>query len=273
MLRVDLGMRPRDVRALAVPLENSIRRPSVSITCGGAAPVLPMPLVPSRQWLRRQPRLLPPLAQPALTAAAAAVTAVPKPPQRRLGEKRAAAFAATQLSGRYAALLRVLEELRFKSPGWEPRSVLDAAASGPGAALWSAHAVWPEALRVATAAEPRSEMVACAVRMLQALQAENSTAPMPSIRWVNSLPRLKNSAAPPRPFDLVILAYSLFEASTDEARRMLVRDAWRRCGSGGALVIVEPGTPAGSVLVREARALVLREEQKLQVRSHIRLTL
>jgi SAM-dependent methyltransferase len=243
------------VRTLAVPLEHEIRRLSVSVSRGGSAPPLPSLPLPARQ--RRQ-HMLP------QTAATSAATAVGMP-RRRLGEKRAAAFAATQLTGRYAALRRVLAELRFRAPGWAPVSVLDAAASGPGAALWAAHAVWPGAMRVATAAEPRSEMVAIAIQLLQALQTKHPMTPMPSIRWVHALPRLRHSAAPPRPFDLVVLAYALFDAGSDGARRMIVRDAWRRCGPNGVLVIVEAGTPTGSVLVREARALVLREERKLQV--------
>ena len=267
-------MTPRQLRTIAAPLEHRVRRPAVSASRGGAAlplpqlspppPALPLPAIPNaltttaQPPLAQKPQRLPPVAAP------------PQPPARRLGPKGAAALTATQLPGRYAALRRILDELRFRAPDWAPVTALDLC-SGAGAGLWAASKTWPGALRAITAVEPDAALVAAAVRIQQALLDEDRTAPLPSVRWVSSLPKQPRAqpaahAAPPPPrrHDLVIAAHALTSAPDAEARRRVVRDAWRRCG--GMLVIVEPGTPTGSALVREARAQLLREEHKREVR-------
>jgi len=52
-----------------------------------------------------------------------------------------AAYAAARLPACYAAVARVLDELRLRLPGFTPRSMLDFGA-GPGTAVWAAREVW-----------------------------------------------------------------------------------------------------------------------------------
>ncbi|KFM28604.1 Rsm22-cox11 tandem protein 1, mitochondrial [Auxenochlorella protothecoides] len=57
--------------------------------------------------------------------------------------------------------------------------------------------------------------------------------------------------------DLVTAGYVLGELDGDGERRRLVADLWARVAPGGVLLLVEPGTPAGSRAVAAARTQVL----------------
>ena len=95
-----------------------------------------------------------------------------------------------------------------------------------------------------------------------------------AVKTVASLRSLHSKAS----FDLVVAAYSLGELVTNLGgsgglappgdatqwhRRLddTVTALWSRVAPGGALVIVEPGTPNGSRLVRRARARMLEQER------------
>ena len=58
-------------------------------------------------------------------------------------------------------------------------------------------------------------------------------------------------------FDLVLAAFSLGESPDCAAEAAAVEALWELVAPGGALVVVEPGTPAGSLAVRAARDRVL----------------
>jgi hypothetical protein len=57
-----------------------------------------------------------------------------------------------------------------------------------------------------------------------------------------------------RRYDLVVAAYVLGELGGPGERARAVAALWAR--TAGALVLLEPGTPAGSAAVRDARAQV-----------------
>jgi hypothetical protein len=142
-----------------------------------------------------------------------------------------------------------------------------------------------------TAIESRPAMVRMGVCIQDALAreatashnddlSENAVRPftVPSIRWLRNLPsaskrapnaRDMNGRPPPPPpalqHSLVISAHALTRIPTHAERMRVVRDLWSRVEVGGALVLVEPGTPVGSAFVRQAREQILREEVKRQV--------
>ena len=60
----------------------------------------------------------------------------------RSDDKTAVAFAATSLPARYATVLRILEELKFRDKKWQPETLLDYA-SGPGSGMWATMQVCP----------------------------------------------------------------------------------------------------------------------------------
>lgn len=148
-----------------------------------------------------------------------------------------AAYAVTRLPATYAATSVALRELAARQPSLAPSTHLDLGA-GTGAAVWAAAAIWGSACEpIALEAEP--EMLGLG-RLLT-----------PAATWVQGvLP----GSIPAGRFDLVTIGYVLNELD-EEARRGTVERAWDV--TAGALVVVEPGTPAGYATVLAARTLCL----------------
>jgi ribosomal protein RSM22 (predicted rRNA methylase) len=143
------------------------------------------------------------------------------------------AYAAARLPATYAATRIALGELSVRAPWLQPTTQLDLG-SGPGTALWAARETWP-ALTVATAIEAEAEMRTLA-RELGGFDLVAGDLP---------------AAIPAIPHDLVTAAYLLGELGTAALEATLDR-AWD--ATGGALVIVEPGTPAGYERILTARS-------------------
>jgi ribosomal protein RSM22 (predicted rRNA methylase) len=141
------------------------------------------------------------------------------------------AYAAARLPATYAAMRVALGELAVRAPSFVPASQLDVGA-GPGAAIWAARDVWPSLAR-AVAVEPERAMA----------ELGRDLAP-DGVDWTTTLPDAK--------FDLVTLGYVLNEVPDPNAT---IGRAW--AAAGGALVVVEPGTPAGYRLVLAARDRLL----------------
>jgi ribosomal protein RSM22 (predicted rRNA methylase) len=156
-----------------------------------------------------------------------------------------AAYAAYRLPATFAALVAALREVRDQWPGELPRTLLDAGA-GPGTALWAAREIFPE-LERGTLLERDPRMIAFGQRL-----AAHATSPLiRDARWQ----RLDLSARwEAEPHDLVVMAYVLNEIP--EERRAAVVDALRSRATGG-LLLLEPGTPAGFAVIREARRQLL----------------
>ena len=152
------------------------------------------------------------------------------------------AYVATRLPATYAAVRIALGELHARA-AFEPASQLDLGA-GPGTAIWAAGELWPS-LRSATAVEPQAAMA----RLGRELAAHSAS--LPEVDWVGgALPQ----AVPAGRFDLVTLGYVLGELDGD-AQAATIDRAW--AVAGHALVVVEPGTPAGYRRVLAARDRLL----------------
>jgi ribosomal protein RSM22 (predicted rRNA methylase) len=154
-----------------------------------------------------------------------------------------AAYATARLPATFAAIRVVLGELAARSPGFEPASLLDLGA-GPGTALWAAADVWP-GLERATAVEAEPAMAALGRELAQAGPSVVARA-----AWLDG--RLP-TAVPDGRADLVTLGYVLAELD-EAAQAETVERAWR---NAEALVVVEPGTPAGYRRMLAARARLL----------------
>ncbi len=152
-----------------------------------------------------------------------------------------AAYAAFRLPATFAAISAVLAQVRKRHLDWQPATLLDAGA-GPGTAMWAAHEIWPELARV-TLLERERAMIDFGKRL-----ATHATAAV-----------LRDSAWQQRdllgqweqsPADLVIIAYTLGELPSSRLNEVIAR-LWSV--TGGTLVLIEPGTPTGFALIREAR--------------------
>jgi ribosomal protein RSM22 (predicted rRNA methylase) len=132
-----------------------------------------------------------------------------------------AAYAVTRLPATYAALRRAAAELPFTPASW-----LDLGA-GPGAAAWVA-----PCLATLVDENPHWDDLRPARRICAELE---------------KLPDLQAH-------DVVSLCYVLNELAP-AARTRLLDEAWRLAAR--ALIVVEPGTPAGFAILREARRQLL----------------
>jgi ribosomal protein RSM22 (predicted rRNA methylase) len=161
----------------------------------------------------------------------------------------ALAYLATRLPATFAAVDRALAALLQAAPGFAPGTLLDAGA-GPGTVLWAAAAHLPSLTR-ATHLEASP-----AFRDLGARLAAG--ADLPEIAWRET--RLPALPADLPPHDLVVASYVLGELSEGD-RATTVAALWRR--AAGALLLVEPGTPAGFARLRAARTALLAEGARM----------
>ncbi|KAL6784836.1 hypothetical protein ACKKBF_B03425 [Auxenochlorella protothecoides x Auxenochlorella symbiontica] len=194
------------------------------------------------QWAAPPPL---PLDRPARSSAVAA--------GRRYGDEATAlAYAATRMPACYAALRRALGEVAARQgAAWAPATMLDFGA-GPGTAAWAARDAWPAAALRVTAVDASGAM-AWLGRAVQAARTRSDaeTGAASSVYWTARLGPASRRA------DLVTAGYVLGELDGDGERRRLVADLWARVAPGGVLLLVEPGTPAGSRAVAAARTQVL----------------
>lgn len=156
-------------------------------------------------------------------------------------DEEVAAYAAYRLPATYAAVGAALAYLREQWPLDPPRSVLDVGA-GPGTALWAARAAWP-AIERASLLERDAHMLVLGQRL--AAWASDPVVRTAHWRQVDVLGEWQAE-----PHDLVICAYVLNEIP-DARRAELVARLWAAARAG--LLLVEPGTPAGFGIIREAR--------------------
>ena len=158
-----------------------------------------------------------------------------------------AAYAAYRMPATYAAVVAVLEQTAAQWLGEPPRSLLDAGA-GPGTAMWAALEIWPE-LEQVTLLERDTRMIALGRRLATHADADV----VRDARWQQTdlLSEWETEQ-----HDLVIATYVLNELP--EARQAeVVERLWY--ATSGALMLVEPGTPAGFARIRQARQQLLAE--------------
>ena len=135
------------------------------------------------------------------------------------------AYVAARMPATYAAVHAALSEADI-----EPRTLLDLGA-GPGTVSWAAHAVFGS-LESAHLVERNGPLAQLGQRL---------GAPIPAT-WV-----VADVSTPLPTADLVVLSYALSETSWQAT----LEKAW--AATGMMLALVEPGTPKGFNLIREAR--------------------
>lgn len=193
----------------------------------------------------------------------------------RYVDQSVAAYAANRMPSTYAAIYRILHELKMVAPDFSPTRMLDYGA-GPGTAAWAVQEVWPGQQRDVLAVEPAEAMMGLGENLTHA-RRETAVAAghsPPLVRWMYKLPgfqgfinsgdNLRGSRQwrnMPR-FDVVVASYVLTELSGDKERRNLIKGLWEL--TDGMLILVEPGTPVGSANCREARTLILEQENHIE---------
>jgi ribosomal protein RSM22 (predicted rRNA methylase) len=155
-----------------------------------------------------------------------------------------AAYLAVRLPATYAAVTRVLAEVRRLAAA-DVRSLLDLGA-GPGTALHAAAELFP-GLQRATMIEADAGLIGMGRR----LASQSPHAVARDAQWIRQDMR---SAAALEPHDLVVISYALGEMPAGVLEK-LVAQAW--AAAREFLVVVEPGTVRGFGLVHAARSLLI----------------
>ncbi len=158
-------------------------------------------------------------------------------------ESEAAAYAAVRMPATFGAVSAALEYAAERLPAFRPVSLLDVGA-GTGAAAWAAEAVFGvESVRCL---EREKAMRSWGKRLMAEGPAALRTA---------SFEEYDLAAGPvPGKAELVVASYVLNELPP-EGRRAGAERLW--AAASGMLLLVEPGTPAGYALLREARDALL----------------
>jgi ribosomal protein RSM22 (predicted rRNA methylase) len=160
----------------------------------------------------------------------------------------AAAYAVYRMPATAAATGAAFRQMRLALPGWSPTTVLDFGA-GTGGAAWAIADQQPASVRL-TLLEQSAE----AIRLGQAILAESDAAALREARWCAWRLGETGSTTPPwQPADLALAAYVLGELTGPQQERLV--DLARRAAP--AVLLVEPGTPAGHRRILAARARLL----------------
>ena len=148
-----------------------------------------------------------------------------------------AAYLAARMPATFAAVSRALAELKRRVPDFAPQSCCDVG-SGPGTASWAAAELWPD-LRHFTFVDNNRAFLALAMDLARYHEALTGAEAM-----FASMDAVDTRA------DLVVAAYALAEVP-EQTVAAIARRLWHNATS--ALVLVEPGTPAGFARIRLAR--------------------
>ncbi len=151
-----------------------------------------------------------------------------------------AAYGVYRFPATYAAIVAVLRALREQRQDWHPTTLLDLGA-GLGAGLWAATEVWPD-IEQLTAIDAQPAMISMGRDMCRT----GTHGALRSARWFQMD---LNDAKLPGQHDVVLIGYVLAELAETNVKLILER-AWQAAGQ--ALVIVEPGTPAGYRRIQRA---------------------
>lgn len=146
------------------------------------------------------------------------------------------AYAAVRMPATYGAIRKVLDLL---PEDWEPGTVLDLGA-GTGAAAWALFDAFRQKCRISVIERERG-----LVQVAQRLGAEFEVVG-------GDLVSFRHAGR----WDLIIASYSLGELGAAAADAVVER-AW--AATGKALILIEPGTPAGFERIRRWREQLIRQ--------------
>jgi ribosomal protein RSM22 (predicted rRNA methylase) len=161
----------------------------------------------------------------------------PAPEAILAGPADVAAYAVYRMPATFAAVRAALAQLRRAYPGLAPRTQLDLG-GGTGAAVWAARSTF-DSLGTATVLD----------RARSALELGRRIAGPVPVEWHESPISTVDDSA-----DLVTVSYVLSELAAEDQADLVRRAA---TAAIGAVVVVEPGTPAGYRRILAARDVLI----------------
>lgn len=166
-------------------------------------------------------------------------------------EADALAYALTRAPATFGAVRNVLERLQERAPQFAPATALDLGA-GAGAASWAIAELWPD-LHVITQVDSNLPLLKLGARL-----AQNATAPALKGAKQVATDVTRSSEFPAA--DLVLISYMLAELPAAQMDDVIAK-GWQQ--TGAALVLVEPGTPAGYRRILRARELLMASAARI----------
>lgn len=157
----------------------------------------------------------------------------------------ASAYAAFRMPATFAAVYSALNQAKDRLPDWKPKTMLDVGA-GPGTAMWAAAALWTD-LEQITLLEREEGMI----QLGKKLSSYASLSSVQKAAWIKAdiTDEWKVSS-----HDLVTASYVLGELPL-KFREKFIEKLWNT--AKGTLLIIEPGTPAGFLRIKQAREQLL----------------
>lgn len=162
----------------------------------------------------------------------------------------AMAYGATRLPATYCSAGKVLEALKRSLPDFEPVSVLDVGA-GPATAIFAALEYYSDIADLALI-EPNLHLLTLGKKLLHASH--------PDLQPVWRQAEITSLALDREKHDLVLCGYVLNEIEQEKGKKAVeatVKKLWQ--ATDGALVIIEPGTPAGYTTLMNVRDWLIGE--------------
>lgn len=160
------------------------------------------------------------------------------------GAKESLAYVVHRLPSIYGVLHKIMSEVKKRKPTWKPKEMLDFG-TGPGTSIYTSNIFFPS-IESIMAVEPSSEMMNIAEKLMKPSTAKK-------VVWRRFLNENQS-----KQYDLVCASYVLNELSTPSDRHRILRSLFRM--TKGILILVEPGTPLGFDLIRDARRILLEDK-------------
>ncbi|KAI9101146.1 mitochondrial small ribosomal subunit Rsm22-domain-containing protein [Phlyctochytrium arcticum] len=164
------------------------------------------------------------------------------------GVPETAAYLAVRTSPSFAAHYTILTQLAKRIPNFAPSSVLDFGA-GTGVGLWVLNSLFGESITQNTAVDISEPMLSTLDRLASSAKSPMSSDSVSLKRFLPAEP------APDEQHDLVLSAFTLSDLPSAPYRTQTLLSLWAH--TRDTLVLIDRGTPLGSQLLREARALLL----------------
>ncbi|XP_013996161.2 methyltransferase-like protein 17, mitochondrial [Salmo salar] len=171
----------------------------------------------------------------------------------RYDEELGVVYMVAKLAGGYAAVKRVLNEIKKRDSSFSPHSLLDFG-SGLGTAVWASHSFWGDTLKEMVCVDNSGAMNTIADRLLRG-SSEKDEPVIKQVYFRQFLP-----VSPKVQFDLVVGAFSLSELASQKEREDAILTLWRKTSS--YLVLVENGTKEGHQILMDARDILLKKQER-----------
>ncbi len=161
------------------------------------------------------------------------------------------AYIACRMPATYAVICGVLAEIQNLYPEIDPKTLVDLG-SGPGTALWAAVETFTS-LEKLTALEGDAQLIDLGKRLGSSADEQI----LKDSEWkYQDLCQLVNCPSA----DIVIASYALGELSSEMQLKLLAQ-AWQSAGK--ALVLIEPGTPAGFKRILDWRSWLIEAKANI----------